>query len=102
MSINARIFAESAPDERRRSARVPVALEGRLRELGTTGSEARVLNLSQTGFMAETDAEVEVGARVWLMLPGQERANAVVRWISANRIGAEFATPIALSILRNH
>jgi hypothetical protein len=26
-------------------------------------------------------------------LPGRERANAVIRWIEGDRIGAEFAEP---------
>ena len=35
-------------------------------------------------------AEFEIGARVWLMLPGRDRANAVVKWIAGDKIGAEF------------
>jgi hypothetical protein len=66
----------------------------RLRELGSEGCEATVLNISATGFMAVTSEEFTVGARVWLILPGRERANAVVRWIEGDRIGAEFAEPI--------
>ena len=46
--------------------------------------------------MAETDGEFGVGARVWLILPGRERANALVRWIAGTKIGAEFAEPISL------
>ena len=38
----------------------------------------------------------EVGSRVWLMLPGRERANAVVKWTAGDKIGAEFAEPISL------
>ena len=55
-----------------------------------------MLNISPTGFMAETEAEFEVGSRVWLMLPNRERANALVKWIAGNKIGAEFAEPIDL------
>ena len=43
--------------------------------------------------MAESDATFDVGARVWLMLPGRERANAVVRWTAGDKLGAEFAEP---------
>ena len=46
--------------------------------------------------MAISEGRFEVGARVWLMLPGRERANAVVRWIAGDKIGAEFAEPISL------
>ena len=95
MSIRARI-AEDHGDERRRAERLPVDLEVKMRELGSNGVEARVLNISESGFMAETDTQFEVGSRVWLMLPGRERANAVVRWTAGDKIGAEFAEPIDL------
>ena len=38
-------------------------------------------------------------ARIWLIMPGRERANALVRWSDGDRIGAEFAEPIELSDL---
>jgi len=96
--IKARI-AEDVTD-RRRLARVPVALEATMRELGSSGVEARVLNISETGFMAASPAEFEVGSRVWLMLPGRERANAVIKWIAGDKLGAEFAEPLSLDGLR--
>ena len=94
LGIQARLggFIDPAKsDDRRRAERLPVEIDAKLRELGNTGSEARVLNLSDTGFMAETAEEFLVGARVWLILPGRDRANAVVRWVEAGRIGAEFS-----------
>jgi hypothetical protein len=86
--------AEAA--DRRRFSRLPVELGARVRELGTEGVEARVLNISEVGFMEETEGEFDVGTRVWLMLPGRGRANAIVKWVAGERIGAEFATPISL------
>ena len=65
-----------------------------MRELGANGIDARVLNLSERGFMAQTEGHFEVGSRVWLMLPGRERANAVVKWTAGDKIGAEFAEPL--------
>jgi hypothetical protein len=95
--IDARIARHGSDhDERRNAPREPVEVDARVRELGSEGSEATVLNISTTGFMAETDGEFAVGARVWLILPGRERANAVVRWAEGKRIGAEFAEPIEL------
>ncbi|HEX8842845.1 MAG TPA: PilZ domain-containing protein, partial [Sphingomicrobium sp.] len=67
----------------------------------STGVEARVLNISEQGFMAETEASFEVGTRVWLMLPGRERANAVVKWTAGDRLGAEFAEPISIDGLKD-
>ena len=98
--IRARIGEMPDPTERRRETRLPVELEARLRELGANGVEARVLNISESGFMAETDGAFEVGARVWLMLPGRDRANAVVKWVAGDRIGAEFSEPLPLEDLK--
>src|SRR5215210_5581205 len=83
-------------DERRRSSRLPVELEAKMRELGASGVEAKVLNISESGFMAIAEGHFEVGSRVWLMLPGRERANAVVKWTAGEKLGAEFAEPIDL------
>lgn len=91
--IKARIADASNDTDRRRSSRHPVEVDAKLRELGASGVEAKVINLSATGFMAEAPGEFEVGARVWLIMPGRDRANAVVKWVAAGKIGAEFAEP---------
>ena len=97
--IKARICEDE--DDRRRAERVPVELEASMRELGASGVDAKVLNISETGFMAEANGHFEVGSRVWLMLPGRQRANAVVKWTAGDRLGAEFAQPISLSGLQD-
>jgi hypothetical protein len=98
VSIKARI-AEDWTDDRRQFARLPVELEGKMRELGASGVEAKVLNISERGFMAAAEGRFEVGSRVWLMLPGRQRANAVVRWTAGDKLGAEFAEPVSLEDL---
>ena len=95
MSIRARI-ADDEGDDRRRLPRLPVELEAKMRELGENGIEAKVLNISERGFMAEADGHFEVGSRVWLILPGRQRANAVIKWTAGDRLGAEFAQPVSL------
>jgi hypothetical protein len=97
VTIRARIAEDMTSDERRRFARLPVELEAKMRELGASGVEAKVLNISERGFMATADASFEVGSRVWLMLPGRERANAVIKWTAGDKIGAEFAHPVSLA-----
>ena len=99
VTIKARIADASDPADRRRATRLPVALDARVRELGSEGVEARLLNISTTGFMAEVNTLFEVGSRIWLMLPNRERANALVKWTAGSRIGAEFSEPIALDAL---
>ena len=68
-----------------------------MRELGASGVEATVINISERGFMADRDGQFEVGTRVWLILPGgRERANAVIKWTAGDKIGAEFAEPVSI------
>ena len=62
--------------ERRQHSRLPVALDAKMRELGANGVEAKVLNISEHGFMATAEGHFDVGTRVWLILPGRDRANA--------------------------
>jgi hypothetical protein len=95
VTIKARI-AEDQRDERRQVSRQSVELEARMRELGANGVDAKVLNISELGFMAVANGRFEVGSRVWLMLPGRERANAVVKWTVGDKIGAEFAEPVSI------
>lgn len=98
VTIKARIAEDQS--DRRRFPRLPVELEAKMRELGATGVEARVINISERGFMAVADGSFEVGTRVWLMLPGRDRANAVVKWVAGDKIGAEFSEPISLEGLK--
>ena len=92
--IKARIAEDEG--ERRRLPRLPVKLEAKMRELGASGVDAEVLNISESGFMAVAEGHFEVGSRIWLMLPGRDRANAVVRWTVGPRLGAEFSEPVSL------
>jgi len=94
VTIKARIAEDHS--DRRQFSRLPVELEAKMRELGANGVEARVLNISAHGFMATSDGRFEVGSRVWLMLPGRDRANAVIKWTAGDKIGAEFAEPISI------
>jgi hypothetical protein len=99
VSFKARIAEDGS--ERRRAARAPVELDATMRELGANGVEATVLNVSETGFMAVADGHFEIGARVWLIMPGRrDRANAVVKWTVGDKLGAEFAEPVSLETFR--
>ena len=97
VTIKARIAEDHS--ERRKAIRLPVELEAKMRELGENGVDAKVLNISETGFMAESEGRFDVGSRIWLMLPGRDRANAVIKWTAGDKIGAEFAEPISIEDL---
>ena len=102
MMIHAKIAPASASDmDQRRDARFEAHADVSLRPLGSTGVDARLVNISSLGFMAETDAPIEAGGRVWLGLPGVPRINALVVWARDGKLGAEFAEPIdPLSVLQ--
>jgi hypothetical protein len=93
--IHAQIKIDTIADEpRRREARIPVEAEIPLRQLGHTSVEARLINISSLGFMAEPKEPIDPGSRIWISLPGSGRVNALVLWARNGRIGGEFAQPI--------
>jgi hypothetical protein len=83
VSISADTGAES-----RREPRLPVEAEVGMRELGQAAVDAKLVNLSSRGFMAETTALISPGARVWLTLPGPTRVNALVVWAATAALAA--------------
>ncbi len=78
----------------RRAERRVVNLAARLREPGASVAGAVVHNLSIDGFMAETEMKLEIGADVWLRLPGLEPQKSSVAWIEEGKAGFEFAAPL--------
>jgi hypothetical protein len=85
--------------EGRSAERRIVNLAARLREPGARIIDAEVVNLSTTGFMAQTDVAFETGANVWLKLPGLEPQNSRVIWIEGGQAGFQFATPLHAATL---
>jgi len=99
-TFKARIAGDSEAD-RRQAERTPIAVGATMRELGASGVDATVVNISERGFMAVADGRFEVGSRVWLILPGgRQRANAVIKWVAGGKLGAEFAEPVQLELFR--
>ncbi len=92
--IHAQITIDTNIDPRRREPRAPVDADIPLRQLGQTAVDARLINISSRGFMAETKELIGAGSRIWLTLPGPGRVNALVIWARNGRIGGEFAQPI--------
>jgi hypothetical protein len=92
--IHAKIALEAEMDPRRREERASVGAEVALRQLGRNAVEGRLINISSRGFMAETEALIEPGSRVWLTLPGAGRINGLVLWMKNGRVGGELSEPI--------
>lgn len=92
--LHVKISLDSDAEPRRREPRTDVSAGVPVRQLGQSAVEARLLNISSRGFMAETRAHIDPGARLWLLLPGAGRVNALVRWSRNGRIGGELTEPI--------
>ena len=93
MAVAARLSA--IPDyEQRRADRLDLLLDASLRELGATGTDVRLHNLSTRGFMCEADAIHAVGSYVWLRIPAVGAFNARIVWRDSFRYGCEFIAPI--------
>jgi PilZ domain len=92
--IHAKITPDLDPDSRRRKPRLASSAEVGLRELGGPSADARLINISSHGFMAETAAELAPGARIFLTLPGVHYVSARVVWVKKGRIGGEFSEPV--------
>jgi hypothetical protein len=87
--------SDEAPAPNGRAAeRVPIELGAGLRQRGASGVSVQVMDLSTHGFRAATHLELELGADVWLRLPGLEPYHAKVAWTKGHYIGCAFERPL--------
>ena len=95
---NAQLAILPVPEGRSAERRI-VNLAARLREPGATIVDAEVMNLSTDGYMAVTQLPLEIGASVWLKLPGLEPQNSRVMWSEDGKAGFQFASALHPAIL---
>jgi hypothetical protein len=81
----------------RNSQRTQVQLNTQLRHANWYEIEVSVRDVSQSGFMAECDASVQIGSYVSLDVPGIGPVHAQVRWQLGGKMGGMFLDPISLS-----
>lgn len=93
MAVAAKLSPISEYDQRH-AERFELLLEASLRELGATGADVRLHNLSIRGFMCEADAIHAAGSYVWLRIAGVGAFNARIVWRDSFRYGCEFIEPI--------
>jgi hypothetical protein len=82
--------------DRREAPREEVYHRTRLM-IGASSIPVQLVNISASGFMARTEAEVAPGTVLNLRLPVIGERGAEVRWALAGRIGCQFARPIDLA-----
>jgi hypothetical protein len=75
----------------RKPDRVRVLLNTKLRINEHPDMAVSVRNISNRGFMAETEAAVPIGSDALLFLPGVGWTLASIRWSLGNRFGARFS-----------
>ena len=73
-------FTPVADSEHRSALRRAVKMRAHLRDRGQTRFEIDVVDLSESGFRAETSFTLWPGTVVWLTLPGLAPLEAVVAW----------------------
>lgn len=81
---------ESRLTNQRREDRLPGVIGSAVLTFRRRKHEARVVNLSSTGMMAECAIEPRIGERLGLDLGEAGRGKCVVRWIRGSRLGLEF------------
>ncbi|MEA3065566.1 MAG: hypothetical protein QOJ27_2018 [Sphingomonadales bacterium] len=87
---------DSGFDSGRRSERLPLDAEARLRPNSWSSLQIRMLDLSESGFRAECEARVQPGGSVSLDVPGIGAVEAQVEWQRGSQFGARFFAPIEL------
>jgi hypothetical protein len=78
----------------RKPDRIRIMLNTQLRIIDSPDREVAVRNISNRGFMAESDEAVPIGSDAMLYLPGIGWTLATIRWSLGTRFGARFSDSI--------
>lgn len=78
----------------RMAERRHVAIPVKVRRPGESWFVSRIADLSITGFRLQSFMRLQVGAELWIMLPGFEGRRARVQWTRAHEAGCTFERPL--------
>lgn len=93
-------LATAPAEDGRQAERAAVEIGAGLRQRGASSVTAQILDLSTHGFRASTHLDLEMGADVWLKLPGLEAMHAKVAWANSHFIGCAFERPLHPAVLQ--
>ncbi|HEX2762952.1 MAG TPA: PilZ domain-containing protein [Allosphingosinicella sp.] len=96
--ITARIAVLGGPGERG-TVRRRSDFTGYVRDARSTGSEARVSDLSVSGCRLTPARDLEPQAEVWVKLGGYLPQRASIAWVQDGQAGCEFCTPLSIHIV---
>ncbi len=87
--------------EGRRSERIHLVLMAQLRESGAGADRFSITikDLSVHGFRFETQFGLQIGARVWLTMPGLGALEGEVVWKDGFSYGAQFSNAMHVAVL---
>lgn len=74
--------------------RYNVLISVKLRRSGENWFNARLANLSPTGFRVQSFAKLEMDSDLWVMLPGFDGRRARVIWARDHEAGCQFERPL--------
>jgi hypothetical protein len=84
----------------RQAERAECAIGAGIRQRGASAVGAHILDLSTHGFRASTHLDLQIGADVWLKLPGLEAMHAKVAWTNSHFVGCSFERPLHPAVLQ--
>ena len=93
-------LATSPAPKGRQAEREHVEIGAGIRQRGASSVAAQIVDLSTHGFRASTHLDLQLGADVWLKLPGLEAMHARVAWANSHFVGCSFARPLHPAVLQ--
>lgn len=84
----------------RKAERAHCQIGAGIRQRGASAVGAHIIDLSTHGFRASTHLDLQLGADVWLKLPGLEAMHAKVAWTNGHYIGCAFERPLHPAVLQ--
>jgi len=78
----------------RRSARVDLSAEIKLRRAGQSGYRVKIHDISPEGCRAEFVERPQLDERIWVKFQGMDALEAIVCWIRDLEVGLEFESRI--------
>ena len=99
MTMLARIEASDINADRRRANRRVLRLQVAGMMSDRPGEDVLIHDLSASGLLIETSADLAVGARLEIELPEAGRREARVVWGDGRYFGCQFGSPVATAAL---
>lgn len=97
----ARQVPTAASADNRATLRRAVKLDARVRDRSSTRFKIQIVDLSMTGFRAETLFTLRPGSIVWITLPGLQGLEATVAWQRGDHVGAAFRQPLHAAVFEH-